>query len=127
LADPFGLIRSTGVADLDRRIRIVLNVSLSAHTRSARQISAAGSSGTRVQHVAFRCRDIFSTLEQLRARGVRFVRISGNYYDDLIARLALDEALVSRMRALDILYDAAGGGTFLHAYGETFEDQFFFE
>lgn len=127
LADPFGLIRSTGVTDVDRRIRIVLNVSLSAQTRTARQISAPGSSGTRVQHVAFRCRDIFTTVERLRARGVRFVRISGNYYDDLIARLALDETLVSRMRHLDILYDTTGGGTFFHAYGETFEEQFFFE
>jgi 4-hydroxyphenylpyruvate dioxygenase len=127
LADPFGLIRSTGVADAERRIRMVLNVSLSARTRAARQISAAGSAGTHVQHVAFSCDDIFRTVERLRALGARFVRISGNYYDDLMARLGLDEALVSRMRQLDILYDAAGGGTFLHAYGVAFEDQFFFE
>src|ERR1051326_726835 len=102
--DPVEICRALRVCALSEtlstiRIRIVLNVSLSAQTRSARQIST-GSSGTRVQHVAFSCRDIFSTVEQLRARGVRFVRISGNYYDDLIARLALDEALVSRMRAL---------------------------
>ena len=60
-------------------------------------------------------------------RGVRFVPISANYYDDLLARLDLDEATVRRMQALDILYDRSPGGEFLHAYAEPFADRFFFE
>lgn len=80
-----------------------------------------------MQHIAFGCANIFTTVERLRAGGVRFVPISGNYYDDLVARLGLDRSLVERMRALDILYDASGQGTFFHAYGEAFEDRFFFE
>ena len=37
LADPFGLIRSRGVANADRSVRLVLNVSLSQRTRTARR------------------------------------------------------------------------------------------
>jgi 4-hydroxyphenylpyruvate dioxygenase len=127
LADPFGLIRSGALANAQRSLRLVLNVSLSGRTRTARQVSATGSSGGSVHHVALRCEDIFQTMTRLRANGVRFVPISGNYYDDLVARLGLDEVLVRRMQALDILYDASGEGRFFHAYGEPFQERFFFE
>ncbi|HEY2187586.1 MAG TPA: 4-hydroxyphenylpyruvate dioxygenase, partial [Caldimonas sp.] len=61
-------------------------------------------------------------------RGARFVAISGNYHDDLLARFALDPALVERMRALGILYDRdASGAEYFHAYSESFADRFFFE
>jgi 4-hydroxyphenylpyruvate dioxygenase len=60
--------------------------------------------------------------------GARFVAISDNYYDDLLARFALDAALVERMRALGILYDRDGaGGEYFHIYSESFADRFFFE
>jgi 4-hydroxyphenylpyruvate dioxygenase len=106
----------------------VLNVSLSQRTRTARQVSATGRSGGGVQHIALATNDIFGSMERLRGEGVRFVPISANYYDDLLARLALDEAMVRRMQSLDILYDRSpDGGEFLHAYAEPFADRFFFE
>ncbi len=127
LADPFGLIRSRGVSNGDGSVRFVLNTSVGDHTRTARQVSASGRSGGGVHHIAFGCDDIFATMTRLRARGARFVPISANYYDDLLARLALDAALVRRMQALDILYDASGNGRYFHAYSETIDDRFFFE
>jgi len=127
LADPFGLIRSSGVANAERSVRVVLNVSLSQRTRTARQVSATGRSGGGVQHIALATEDIFATMARLREDGVRFVPISANYYDDLLARLDLDEAMVRRMQSLDILYDRSPGGEFLHAYAEPFADRFFFE
>ena len=127
LADPFGLIRSCGLANAGRSVRVVLNVSLSQRTRTARQVSATGRSGASVHHIALRCDDIFAAMTRLRANGVRFVPISGNYYDDLLARLDLDEPLVRRMQALDILYDRSATGEYFHAYTEAFADRFFFE
>ena len=127
LADPFGLIRSRGVSNADGSVRVVLNVSIGQHTGTARQVSASGRSGGRVHHIALRCADIFDSVAQLRANGVRFVPISANYYDDLLARLALDEELVRRMQSLDILFDPSPqGGRYLHAYSEPFADGFFF-
>jgi 4-hydroxyphenylpyruvate dioxygenase len=66
-------------------------------------------------------------MSRLRANGVRCVPISPNYYDDLLARLDVDEGLVRRMQALDILYDRSADGEYFHAYTEAFADRFFFE
>ncbi|MCZ2498970.1 TIM barrel protein [Xylophilus sp. Kf1] len=128
LADPYGLIRSSGLRNDAASLRLVLNVSLGRHTRTARQVASTGPAGGSVHHIALACADIFSTVRTMRERGVGFVAISGNYYDDLAARLGLDENLVQRMRALDIVYDEAPAGTrYLQAFTVAFDDRFFFE
>ena len=81
-----------------------------------------------MHHIALASADIFATVEKLRAEGVRFVPISPNYYDDIVARLDIDGGLVERMRKLGILYDRTpAGGEYLHIYSESFADRFFFE
>lgn len=125
LADPFGLIRSRGVANADRSVRLVLNVSMSQRTRTARTLSVTG--GGAVHHIALRCADIFETVARLRERGVRFVPISDNYYDDLPTRLDIDADLLARMRAAGVLFDHATTGDYLHIYTESFEQGLFFE
>jgi 4-hydroxyphenylpyruvate dioxygenase len=125
LSDPYGLIRSCGVASQDRSVRLVLNVSLSQRTRTARTVSAIG--GGSVHHIALGCSDIFDAVTKARASGVEFVPISPNYYDDLLARLDIDAGLVDRLRRLDILYDRSPGGEYFHIYTASFADRFFFE
>lgn len=125
LADPFGLIRSRGVADAARSVRLVLNVSLSQRTRTARTLSVTG--GGAVHHIALRCKDIFESVERLRANGTRFVPISGNYYDDLATRIDLDPALLERMRTAGVLFDRSHAGDYLHIYTESIEGGLFFE
>jgi 4-hydroxyphenylpyruvate dioxygenase len=126
LADPFGLVRTCSVASADRRVRIVLNVSQSRRTRTARTVEALGGKPA-VHHIAFDCADIFATVAALRERGTAFVAISDNYYDDLLARFALDPALVERLRRLGILYDRDDAGEYLHIYSASFAERFFFE
>jgi len=125
LSDPYGLVRSSGVATENRSLRVVLNVSQSRSTQMARTISTLG--GASVHHVAFSCDDIFATVAKLRANGVDFVPISPNYYADLPTRFVLDEERVARMQDLGVLYDRVAGGEYLHIYSERFEERFFFE
>jgi 4-hydroxyphenylpyruvate dioxygenase len=125
LSDPFGLIRSSGVASANRSVRAVLNVSQSQSTVTAKTISLAG--GASVHHIAFACSDIFETMARLVAKGVKFVAVSDNYYDDLAARFALPEAKLARMRQFGVLYERSGGGEYFHAYTEPFAARFFFE
>lgn len=126
LADPFGLVRSQGVANADRSLRLVLNVPLSQSTATARQLGVTGAGA--VHHITFGCDDIFAAVAALRARGVRFVPVSGNYYDDLQARLDLAEGLLERLREAGVLFDRSpAGGDYLHAYTESLDSGLFFE
>jgi 4-hydroxyphenylpyruvate dioxygenase len=125
LSDPFGLVRSSGVATADRAVRVVLNVSQSRGTQMAKALAAQG--GATVHHIAFACDDIFATLAAMQVAGASFVPISGNYYDDVAARFGLDASLILRMRAANVLYERTDDGEYFHAYSESFAERFFFE
>ena len=125
LSDPYGLVRSSGVASANRTLRVVLNVSQSRGTQMARTL--ATQRGASVHHVAFACDDIFAAMAKLRAKGALFVPISANYYDDLAARFALPAADIARMREFGVLYERSAQGEYFHAYTESFADRFFFE
>lgn len=125
LSDPFGLVRSCGIATEKRTLRVVLNVSPSRSTQTARTISTLR--GASVHHIAFACENIFDTVAKLRANGVRFVPISPNYYDDLPTRFELAASLVARLQELGILYDRSADGEYFHIYTESFAERFFFE
>ncbi len=125
LSDPFGLVRSMGVASADRAVRAVLNVSQSRSTAMSRAISTQG--GSSVHHIAFATNDIFDTMAKLRRNGAQFVPISANYYEDLRARFDLPADDVARMRDFHILFERTATGEYLHAYSESFADRFFFE
>lgn len=125
LADPYGLIRSGGLATPDRQVRVVMNVSLSSSTLTARTMTTLA--GAAIHHIAFACSDIFATVARLRAQGIVFVPISDNYYDDLATRVPLEQDQVKRMHELGILYDRAPNGEYFHIYTEIFANRFFFE
>ena len=67
LSDPYGLVRSCGVASANRAVRVVLNVSQSRSTQTAKAVSSQG--GATVHHIAFACADIFARMEALRSDG----------------------------------------------------------
>jgi 4-hydroxyphenylpyruvate dioxygenase len=80
-----------------------------------------------VQHIAFVCDDIFSTVAAMRARGATFLRIPDNYYDDVEAKYGLDADLMAALRDNQILYDREGDGEFFQIYTPSFDERFFFE
>ncbi|WP_093383834.1 bifunctional sugar phosphate isomerase/epimerase/4-hydroxyphenylpyruvate dioxygenase family protein [Variovorax sp. OV329] len=125
LADPFGLVQSRGLANADRSVRLVLNASTSQSTQLARGVSARG--GGAVHHIALATADIFGAVAALRERGLPFVPISDNYYDDLPTRLDLAPGLLARLRAHGVLLDRSSGGDYLHAYTPPLAGGFFFE
>lgn len=123
--DPYGLVRSRALSSPEGTIRLPLNISQSSGTATARSVSAY--SGAGVQHIALATADIFAAAEELRRRGAAILRIPPNYYDDLAAKFGLDDAMIDRLAAADILYDRDGEGEFFQLYTETFEDRFAFE
>jgi 4-hydroxyphenylpyruvate dioxygenase len=123
--DPGGLVKSQVVHSSDGSVRIVLNASQSSRTQSSRFLSEAFGSG--VQHIAFATDDLVSTVERLRANGVKLLAVPENYYDDLEAKWDLAPELVERLRAHDIFYDREGQAEYFQVYTRTVEDRFFFE
>ncbi len=125
IADPGGLVQSQVVETPDRRLRITLNSSQSPKTQSARFINEFFGAG--VQHIAFASDDLFATVRQIEASGVRMLTIPENYYDDLEARFDLAPGLVEDLKGHNVLYDRDSGGEYFQVYTRTFADRFFFE
>ncbi|MBZ9557803.1 MULTISPECIES: sugar phosphate isomerase/epimerase and 4-hydroxyphenylpyruvate domain-containing protein [unclassified Modicisalibacter] len=124
IADPHGMVVSQTVTSPDSSIRIPLTVTSARETLPGRFLSEHQGG---VQQIAFASRDIFATIDAMRARGLPMLRIPANYYDDLAARFEIDDALLEAMRSRNILFDRNDDGDFFHAYTETFMGRFFFE
>ncbi|MFC0337357.1 4-hydroxyphenylpyruvate dioxygenase [Kushneria avicenniae] len=124
MADPNGLVFSQALVSQDHTIRLVLNTSPAGETLPGRFMSE-GRGG--IQQIALATDDIFATLDRLSAKGLKMVPIPDNYYDDLAARLELDDALLEAMRVRHILYDHSEHGEFFHAYTDRFAGRFHFE
>jgi 4-hydroxyphenylpyruvate dioxygenase len=125
LPDPYGLIRSRAMVSPEGSIRLPLNISESRETQTGRFISAFAGAG--VHHIAFGTPDIVAAVRDVSAQGSRILPIPANYYEDLAARHALDDAELEQLQALNLLYDRDDGGTFRHAYTGAFHERFFFE
>lgn len=114
VAGPVGLVRSQVVRSRDGGVRFALNVapSLSEH-------DAAPDAAPFAQHVAVSCSDIVGLARRARDRGLAFLPVPANYYDDLAARFGLDAERIAELRSLDLLYDRDAGGEFVHFYTPT--------
>jgi 4-hydroxyphenylpyruvate dioxygenase len=124
-ADRFGLVRSRTMKNALGSVRIPLNISESPATRTAQFVSAVLGSG--VHHIAFAVTDVAEAVGAARARGEALLSVPANYYEDLEARFGFDEAALTAMAKLGLLYDRDAGGEFVHAYLPPFDGRFFFE
>ena len=119
LADPQGLVRSRVLSAADGYaggVRIALNMP-----------PLGGRSGPAAQHVAFSCDDVFAVSAALRAAGAPLLVIPENYYEDLQARLDLDERAVTRLRDSGLFYDRDARGEFFHFYTAPLGPRLFIE
>jgi 4-hydroxyphenylpyruvate dioxygenase len=105
LAAPHGIVRSRAVTDRAGQVRLALNVPV-----------LAGPGDPAPQHLAFACDDALGLARTVRDRGLAPLQIPDNYYDDLAARLELDDARLAALRQLDVLYDRDARGELLHFY-----------
>jgi 4-hydroxyphenylpyruvate dioxygenase len=85
--------------------------------------------GPGVQHVALRTEHIVKSVNALRARGVRFMRVPGTYYDEARERLRGVWLPWDVLQRLGILVDCDEGGFLLQIFTETITDRpaLFFE
>ncbi|MET3919470.1 TIM barrel protein [Arthrobacter sp. UYEF20] len=123
VASPTGLVRSQVMLTRDRGVRLVLNLA-----PLLQQEGAAAGPGQRrsyQEHIAFAVDDLVATARAAQARGLDFLRIPENYYEDLEARFDLEPAFLATLRELNLLYDRDADGEFLHFYTATVGSVFF--
>ncbi|MDF2799008.1 MAG: sugar phosphate isomerase/epimerase and 4-hydroxyphenylpyruvate protein, partial [Devosia sp.] len=125
VVDPSGLVRSQVIENDSGSLRLTLNGAESHRTLAGRFI--AETFGSSIQHLAFATHDIFAAADALRANGMATLEISPNYYDDLRARLGIEQAMLDRLRASNILYDRDADGEFFQLYSRNIGEGFFFE
>jgi 4-hydroxyphenylpyruvate dioxygenase len=85
--------------------------------------------GPGVQHIALRTDDIVATVRALRDRGVRFLRVPAEYYDDAKVRMAGIDLPWEALADLGILADRDQEGYLLQVFTENMGDRptLFFE
>ena len=112
---PSGLVRSQVVRTEDGRVRLALNLAPLAEEQAAAY----------PQHLAFACTDLVAVARQARHRGLNFMPVPPNYYEDIDARFELDPEFLATLQQLDLLFDRDDRGHFLHFYTETVGSLFF--
>ncbi|HVT36166.1 MAG TPA: 4-hydroxyphenylpyruvate dioxygenase, partial [Nevskiaceae bacterium] len=84
--------------------------------------------GEGIQHIALSTRDIYATVEALRARGVVFMDTPDTYYAKIDARLPKHGESVARLQSLRVLIDGAPEeGILLQIFTSTVIGPIFFE
>ena len=114
VAGPTGLVRSQVMRTADGSIRVPLNVAPPVLETSGLP-----------QHIAFSTDRIDDLAREARDRGLEFLTVPDNYYDDLVARFDLAPETVAHLRELGLLYDREADGEFVHFYTATVGEVFF--
>ncbi|MGW9403805.1 bifunctional sugar phosphate isomerase/epimerase/4-hydroxyphenylpyruvate dioxygenase family protein [Arthrobacter sp. NPDC055585] len=111
---PMGLVRSQVMRSSDGAVRMALNIAPMVFDGSGYP-----------QHVAFACSDLVTLARTAVGRGLQFLPVPGNYYEDLDARFDLEPDFLATLRDLNLLYDRDADGEFLHFYTSTVGNVFF--
>ncbi|MDQ1056243.1 4-hydroxyphenylpyruvate dioxygenase [Arthrobacter globiformis] len=123
VASPSGLVRSQVMQTSDRDVRLVLNLAPVIQQDGAEPRTAPRK--TYQEHIAFAVDDLVATARAASNRGLAFLQIPENYYEDLDARFDLDPGFLDTLRDLNLLYDRDADGEFLHFYTATVGSVFF--
>jgi len=80
-----------------------------------------GDSG--VQHIAIATDDIIHTVGELRKRGIEFLYVPDNYYEDLTARVGEIKEEIEELKKLNILVDRDEEGYLLQIFTKPVQDR----
>jgi 4-hydroxyphenylpyruvate dioxygenase len=120
-----GLVSQAMIAP-DRKIRIPLNESKDDQSQIEEFLRDYGGEG--IQHLALGVRDIFETVELLKARGVKFQDTIDTYFDLIDKRIPGHGHDVERMRKNRILIDGSEAeGLLLQIFTQNLFGPIFFE
>ncbi len=79
--------------------------------------------GAGVQHMALLTNDIEHTVTELRSRGIEFLHVPDNYYEDLLQRVGKIDEDLTILKKLNILVDRDEEGYLLQLFTKPVQDR----
>ena len=125
IIDPSGITKSHVIENKSKTFKIVINSAennetLTSQLRKKKYIS-------NIQHIALRTDDIFKLSKKFNELGLKTLKISDNYYDDIDAKFGLETNMLKKLKENNILYDEDSDGSFFQIYTALINNSFFFE
>jgi 4-hydroxyphenylpyruvate dioxygenase len=123
----YSALRSIVVTDWDETIKMPINEPAPGKRKSQIQEFVDYHGGPGVQHIALNTPDILKAITVLRGRGLDFLRVPKEYYEDLRKRLAKSPIKISEsldeIERLAILVDFDDKGYLLQLFTKPVEDR----
>jgi 4-hydroxyphenylpyruvate dioxygenase len=122
-------VKSRAMTSPDGKIRIPINESGGSVPGRIDQIEEylQAYHGEGIQHIALATRDIYKTIERLRAAGIAFLDTPETYYDLIDRRLPGHGEDLARLRRDRILVDGGEDGLLLQIFTDTMIGPIFYE
>lgn len=116
----FSALKSIVMASPNELIKMPINEPAQGKKQSQIEEYVDFYNGAGVQHIALRTTDIISAIQNLKARGVEFIKVPETYYESMRKRLqnsgmTLNEDFET-LKSLDILIDFDEGGYLLQLF-----------
>jgi 4-hydroxyphenylpyruvate dioxygenase len=125
IATEYSALMSKVVADGTRKVKFPLNEPAISKKKSQIDEYLEFYGGPGVQHIALATNDILSTVDQMRAAGVRFLDTPDSYYDDaeLRTRIGKVRAPIEELKKRKILVDRDEDGYLLQIFTKPVQDR----
>ena len=125
IIDPSGITKSHVIENKSKTFKLIINSAendetLTGQLRKKKPIS-------NIQHIALRTNDIFKLSKKFQDLGLKTLKISDNYYDDIDAKFGLETNILKKLKVNNILYDEDSDGSFFQIYTTLINNSFFFE
>jgi 4-hydroxyphenylpyruvate dioxygenase len=124
ISTEYSALMSKVVWDGSGLIKLPINEPATGRRRSQIEEYLDFYRGAGVQHIAIATDDIFTTVEEIRARGLMMMKVPDAYYGEVPDRIEdLDGVDMDRLRRLNILIDQDEGGTLLQIFTRMLQDR----
>lgn len=123
ISTDYTALMSKVIWDGHGRIKLPINEPAEGRRRSQIEEYLEAHRGPGVQHLALSTTDIIGTVRTMRARGVRFLDVPDEYYDEARRRVGEVDESWDELQELGILVDRDDEGYLLQIFTEPVEDR----
>jgi 4-hydroxyphenylpyruvate dioxygenase len=123
ISTEYSALMSKVVTDGSGRIKFPINEPAEGKRKSQIEEYIDYYNGAGAQHIAMATRDVVRCVSELRERGVEFLTIPGEYYDEVPGRIGEIDEDLEDLRRLGILVDRDDEGYLLQIFTKPIGDR----